>query len=397
MRLLCPLNLKYPIIGIPSKNGRVYAVCRTCALARRKRPCPGHSTEKRAFDVTITVVELVECVKMKYDILRMYEAALYTAKEPIFRQYMNLLIREKVIHSQVPQDSDCYISALNTKLGYDAPSMENLKVRSSDIQFNPMLRYIAKLSCNSISGKFGQTNDTRCVLVNSYEEIKSHYFSKSLLDLRCYTENECYLTLKKKKQKFNRNRHLVVAAYLTAFGRLSITRAINILDQNGAVPLYVDVDGLKVLVPKRSGLPKEIKVSGLPGEFKLEHGDKVVVCWVGAAPKSYSFIFIDQEKNMKEHVCCKGLSISNKTSKSILNYDAYKRHLFCFLQGMKCVTRVPQFRKLAIDNYSKEDLINSKKFCMISFTIDNLSKRNIDFTSPLLLTTPFGFHKDTDI
>ena len=134
----------------------------------------GHTAEQRSFEVTLTIVELVEAINVAgYTVLRFYEALLYTNSERVFSDYIRVLLRGKIIHSPLPANDDCdtFLEALNHRMGYDTPETCEMAVRKNDINPNPFLRLFSKTSCNSLSGKFGQKNEVQCSVVQKYHDI----------------------------------------------------------------------------------------------------------------------------------------------------------------------------------------------------------------------------------
>jgi hypothetical protein len=81
--------------GVAEKS--ISAMCRTCAERGLTRPCK-HNEKQKAFISVYTFDEIAYAVNtLNYKLLNIYEAYVYTKHEPIFKEFLHMLAKYKVI------------------------------------------------------------------------------------------------------------------------------------------------------------------------------------------------------------------------------------------------------------------------------------------------------------
>jgi hypothetical protein len=78
------------------------------------------------------VEDVVYARKLGYEILRLYKATLYYQARPIFRKIVQLMCRDKIIYSGLPQneaDAEEYCKKVNSAMNYTG----NAVVRPDDL------------------------------------------------------------------------------------------------------------------------------------------------------------------------------------------------------------------------------------------------------------------------
>ena len=71
-------------------------MCRTCAEKGQMAAC-GHDENSRSFTSVWTLREIAYSVTLGYKILDTYEAWVYLESEPIFKDFLEVLAKYKVI------------------------------------------------------------------------------------------------------------------------------------------------------------------------------------------------------------------------------------------------------------------------------------------------------------
>ena len=123
---------------------------------------------------------------------------------------------------------------------------EGIQLDADKIKKNPSLRSLAKLTLNSLWGKFGQKSDyTNTVMINDIGTLFKHLLDPTKKIHNWHIINEVFLSLEFSRGKAHQEPSVITNLYLaiftTAHARL---RLYNLLERLGTNVLYTDTDSV---------------------------------------------------------------------------------------------------------------------------------------------------------
>ena len=271
-----PRNMEYPFILYRTKDNRsVAALCSKCAEDQVLTACP-HEGMDRAITGVYTTLEVNYALSLGYKIIHIYEAWHWAQQEKIFQAFMQLLLRRKVMYSGYPEDivspveRSNYCEQVNAKLGLSG----DLILEPSAIECDAEKRQYWKLLSCSVIGKLGQSNlfpldvfiDTPNMLDEYLNDTQGTVETVDLIN-----PSTLYLQFKPKKStaKINRSGNCVIAAFLTAHGRINMHKAVLKVDSAGARVYSVEADAIVFSQKIGSRLP--LHFGSQVGDFKQEY------------------------------------------------------------------------------------------------------------------------------
>lgn len=226
-----------------------------------------------------TIVELEKAVEKGYEILEIVEVCHFEeTSSDLFRDYVDTFMKMK---------------------------------NTAKIENNPGMYFITKLCLNSLWGKFAQRSDRASVLDTFTEaDFLSFIFTEGneIRDVYYHTPNIHTITYRK-LQGFDlpsRTTNRAVASFVTAYGRLRLYEALDILKER---VLYVDTDSVIWVEQKYDD--SLIQLGDRLGDFtdELDPGDYIEE-FMSSGAKSYAYI-----THLGKTVCkVKGVSLNFKNA-----------------------------------------------------------------------------------
>lgn len=286
---------------------------------------PEHRDGKLTFDLmpkigTWTTIEVLKAVAVGYVIDEIYEVVHFTQRsDDLFKEYVKKFLKIK------------QQAAGWSKLGCstDEEKEEYIRVYSKEQQidleldaigdYNAGLYFISKLCLNSLWGKFGQRQAfPESVDTFSYADFDkiAHNDANEIKSVILHNHKARTITFLK-KQLFNtgsKNTNIAVAAYTTAYARLRLYEALEILNRR---VLYMDTDSV-VFVDDLDN-PAPLIVGPFLGDLTDELDGETITEFASTGPKSYAY------KTTDGHEVCKikGFTLNIKTQQ-VLNFSALK-------------------------------------------------------------------------
>lgn len=317
-KILAPRGLYIPVLPYRAKSGKLtFPLCGKCADEQINK-C-NHTDNERVIVGTWISLELDLALKKGYKILKTYQIMHWDEKsDEIFKDYIRTFMKIKEESSGWPvwckndDDKYKYIDDTEKKYGF--------KMEYNNICKNNGKREIAKLSLNSLWGKFGQQTNK---INTEYITDRNKWFKiirDSNLEVHDFDEiNEKIASISyRKKDELaddDYNTNIIIAAFTTAHSRI---RLYNVLDYLGDQVLYFDTDSIIYKFDHENKEHKLVETGPGLGNLKDElEGDYMTNYFVSSGPKSYSYM----TKSGK--ICCKikGFTLNFENSKK-LNYKS---------------------------------------------------------------------------
>ncbi len=261
-----------------------------------------------------------------------------------------------------------------------------LQLQMNDIQFNPSKQETYKLLANSMLGKFAQRSQfPQTLFVNSQEQIEEAFAKNELIDFFPVTNEICQLEVlpnEDLKRGPKRSGNCVIAAFVTAYGRIHLHKTLLNLKENGFEPYYVDTDSIIFAGPKQKALP--LSISPCLGEFKHELGAKATIqSFACLGRKNYC---INYKVDNTQHTCTKtsGLLLSSTIASQATT--GYENILLARNENKVKTLNVPQIRQFVLKEETKitQKLLNVR----VSNEIDVQRFCSHEVTKE---TVPFGY------
>ena len=341
---------------------------------------------------TWATIEIMKAIEMGYTLNSIIEVCHFEEQNSeLFKGYVSTFLKIK-------QEANGWDNLLGNK----GPHTEEQKYEyirqykiHQDIQldysaidtFNPGLYFIAKLCLNSLWGKFGQRNQFPKT-VDTFDEdafIDIVHSDKNeisnIIFHDCRTRTVIYKTIKE-FAKPSVYTNIAIAAYTTAYARLRLYEALEIL---GRSVLYYDTDSVIYVDDGSSNILTGAYLGDMTDELK----GKYITDFASTGPKSYAYITDDEKTTCK----VKGFTL-NMAASSIINFDSLK-HMVCVDKSYKVYTQPMQFNidrshEIQTKTWSNED--NRPEGKAFRLTFDKRRSHEYDEEDQMIDTTPFGFY-----
>ena len=252
---------------------------------------------------------------------------------------------------------------------------KSLYIDIEKFEFNAGLRSISKLCLNSLWGKFGQrSNMSRTKYVTEVSE-----FYEILLDDKLDNNNFHFINDDMVQMTYNfkdqfvdnsKNTNIYIACFSTSHARQMLYNKLDYLKEK---VLYFHTDSI---IYVDDGM-KHIETGDMLGDMTDELSGKEITNFVSTGPKSYSFLFGDNEQKS----AIKGFTL-NYENRCYLNHD--------------CLTKVvkKQLREITIVNESKitrknREIVN--KYCEKEFKLGYDRRVIRQINEDHIDTLPYGY------
>ena len=130
----------------------MFPLCKTCADTLNQNPCT-HTDEERAILGTWCHVELMKAIEKGYEVLEIHEVWHWeeTTNE-LFMDYVNMYLKRKQEASGYPKH--CVTDEQKQRYIDEYYEHEGIRLDPNKIEYNPGLRWLAKLMLNSLWGMY---------------------------------------------------------------------------------------------------------------------------------------------------------------------------------------------------------------------------------------------------
>ena len=244
-----------------------------------------HSDEERAITGVWCTNEFEKALKKGYKIKYIYEVQHFeNTSTDLWKGYIRKFLKIKLETSDFECTEEEYRNNAR-KLGIELEKLE----------FNPGLRFIAKICLNSLWGKFGQVPKHR---QNKYINTEVDFY-KTILDdkieslsLSFLNDQTVYASYETKDQfvRNSYNTNIYVACFTTAWARL---RLYDMIDRLGQNVCYMDTDSIVYIEDETNKYIFEQYIGDSLGEWTDELNGKYIEFWACAQSKDYGYITND--------------------------------------------------------------------------------------------------------
>ena len=346
-----------------NKNTRnVVGLCKTCVDTLNKNPCT-HTEQERAIRGTWCHVKLMKAIEKGYEVLNIHEVWHWEeTTDTLFKGYVDTFLKTKQEASGYPKD--CVTDEQKQRYVEGYERHEGIQLNPEKIEYNPGLRYLAKLVLNSLwgmymfhnvvssvgtvviprspvqfrnegfihfilfLGKFAQrSNLTKTELVTEpkvfFDYLDSTKYEVS--DARMVNDDtvEVHYTNTEEFAEQDNKTNIVIAAFTTAYARLKLYDLLDLLQER---VLYYDTDSvIYVHEPGKPDPPLGDYLGDLTDE--LDAGDYITT-FISGGPKNYAYL----TSNGKTETKIRGITLNYDATKTI-NMDVMRHLIDSYVNG----------------------------------------------------------------
>jgi hypothetical protein len=334
--ILCPQDLKLPLLYKHIDGKLIFPVCFKCANERVQDPelvfgdC-NHTIKQRQLSNTYSTPELNYAVKeLHYTIMNIYEVWDFKQEIGVFAAYQKTFLRNKIEASGLPS-SGPYVNDL---AGYCTYIQEQQKIvlRPEKVIADAPRRSIAKGACNSLWGKTAERQHCKIThICENGSELCDIAFNEGNKVLEILEgPRRCVIMYEPKHvdagiaakfgEKQLSNVNLPIAIRTTGAARLLLYELLKKVPSDSL--LYYDTDSLLFVQDTR--LPMIHKVGNLIGDLtdELSSYGPLARCteFVSTGPKSYGLRIETPDQEDRFIIKSKGITITNDT-KELVSFE----------------------------------------------------------------------------
>ena len=150
--VLPPRGLLHPVLPYRTEGKLMFPLCKTCVDTLNQNPCT-HTDEERAILGTWCHVELMKAIEKGYEVLEIHEVWHWEeTTDQLFKEYVNMYLKIKQEASGYPKH--CVTDEQKQQYIDDYYEHEGIRLDPNKIEYNPGLRFLAKLALNSLWGMY---------------------------------------------------------------------------------------------------------------------------------------------------------------------------------------------------------------------------------------------------
>ena len=373
----------------------MFPLCKTCADTLNQNPCT-HTGEERAILGTWCHVELMKAIEKGYEVMEIHEVWHWeqTTNE-LFKDYVNMYLKRKQEASGYPKH--CVTDEQKQRYIDEYYEHEGIRLDPNKIEYNPGLRWLAKLMLNSLwgmyimfltfvkpslaqlvehgtvvktvgipgspvqvrngglimffflLGKFAQrSNLIKTELVTEPKELFDLLYSSEfeVTDARLVNDEtvEVHYRNVGEFEEQNNKVNIVIAAFTTAYARLKL---YDLLDQLQDQVLYYDTDS--VIYVHEPGKP-EPSLGDYLGDLTDELDGDYITAFMSGGPKNYAY----ETNNNKRVTKIRGITLDYATTKK-LNLEVMCSLLHLYVNcGIQAKVMVDNPFKITRDKKNKK-------------------------------------------
>jgi hypothetical protein len=224
LKILPPQDLYIPVLPVRSNGRLLFPLCGKCA-ANRSEKC-NHNEDQRALIGSWCTEEVKVAIKHNYKIIEIYEVWHFENKSNLlFKEYIDTFLKGKQTASGFPEGCDTEVEKL--KYIQDYFENEGIRLDINEIFYSSGWRAINKLLLNSLWGKLAQKyNKMRFKIITDPKEwfqlISNDAFIVHRVDFSNKKYLQVYYTNRDELNKCHSKNNIVLALFITAYGRLKL-------------------------------------------------------------------------------------------------------------------------------------------------------------------------------
>uniref|UniRef100_A0AC34R9B1 DNA-directed DNA polymerase n=1 Tax=Panagrolaimus sp. JU765 TaxID=591449 RepID=A0AC34R9B1_9BILA len=241
-----PEKCLHPPVPYKTKTHLLFGLCKACCDNAQKiknvKDCYKceHTIEQRRFTATITSIELKMALAANFKCTHVFAAVHYDKwSNAIFHDYVKSFLKSKQEASGWP--SHCTADAEKEAFLQKIKDVDGIELDPNNIGYNPGLRYLSKLSLNSLFGRFSlrcslsRTEITRDPAV-VYKMLDDKSLEVSNIDCVEMDGRETMILTYKKKDDFVEEHdtyNVLYSLWITAIGRCRLLNLFNKIEEDG--------------------------------------------------------------------------------------------------------------------------------------------------------------------
>ena len=328
-------------------------------MKKRKTTCIHADVEARAWTGHYTTVDLEYALFMGYRIVQIYEALAHFELSYVLKKHFEFLAGKKCSSTfpttRLPDGSEhqCQENCKRDNCCFLAKYVEEVNksfsetfITKEQIHENKASREYYKLMMNSEIGKFSQNNLERSKTAFCFTAAEILRFTQDprikIMRFELMSDAEGIFVQYHTDGAFetlDRNFSCILGAFVTAYARVILHKAIDCLDLANCLIAYCDTDSLYAVFNKiKHVIARLIKAHDTRlGHWKNELSSRQVTQSVSAGPKNYAMMMKKYEKNSKAEIDIKirGFNFKQCQAKEVMEVAKLKKLLVMKMKNRK--------------------------------------------------------------
>lgn len=233
--VLPPKDVLFPILPVKVSGRLMFPLCYTCANEQSKIYCK-HSDVDRIFTGTWIIDEIRVALRQGYEILNIHEIIQFRVKAGLFKKFIDNYFTLKLYNSGYPTGYDR--ENINEFI-QDYFQKHSIQLDPEKFTDNPSKRAFCKLILNSCWGKFCERTRSKSTIIKESSELMDMMYDKTkkLNSMVILNEDTLLLNYDDSEEKAINTTNVVLAAYVTAYGRM---QTIQLAEKLGTSAIYGD-------------------------------------------------------------------------------------------------------------------------------------------------------------
>ena len=164
----------------------MFPLCKTCTDTLNQNPCT-HTDEERAILGTWCHVELMKAIEKGYEVLEIHEVWHWEeTTNQLFSPYVNLYLKRKQEASGYPKH--CVTDEQKQQYIDEYYEHEGIRLDPNNIEYNPGLRWLAKLMLNSLWGTY-LSSCRKTLMLHPSQDPHFHIFYREICPTLEFNQN----------------------------------------------------------------------------------------------------------------------------------------------------------------------------------------------------------------
>jgi hypothetical protein len=382
--ILANAALEFPFLQYRLKSQEVVlGNCRSCC-EKQNLKCQHRSQKSKSFTSCWTLAEICFSLKLKYQIVAIFEIIFFPSSKPVLKDFVNALNSWRLQNSCEGSPPE-FCTLVNNNIGLSG----DFALNPGTVCDNPMKKTLAKYTLNTIFGKLSSKtcNETN-EIVRSKQQLNDLMKKFTVTELSAIDQHHLLVTYENENLKTSTKFNIFIGSLISAYARIYLyENMMKLFSQN--IKIYA-IDTDSIFFELESNCLNPLKFDITPGSFKPVINPKYeIVNFYSLGNRNYSVIYKDEKGQLKSLIKCKGLSFKSAELSNKVSPVLYEEFLQAYFRDELKSIKLEQLRKITT---KKNYLTKIERKTVFTFTNNLALKRIVNDDGS---TLPFGFKQQS--
>lgn len=388
--IIPPTSLDKPFLGYRLNDEyNYYALCKKCVIEKRAGHCTHVKASQRAFTSCYQVTDLAKAVSLGYEISDWYELHHYDQREPILKEFVQILGVQKIKNSNI-FDTKLDLNTVSENINKKMSLPTSLKIENKIYPSNSAQKQLFKDMMNSFFGRFAlHSNFTHHYFCRNLFELQKLACKENceVVDIMPISDDICEIEIiEPTKIKPNTDGCLYITSEINALARKFIYEQMELIESVKGIIIGVDTDAIVYALPP--GVSDVLTYSDAFGDFKKVLGlSSEITSFYSLGPRNYSITYFDSDGVEKHLIKVKGLCTTSINNSHMLSENTYSNFLEKRFQDEFNNIYLPQMRQ----KFNKQKKQFYEILTHFEFGNEIHTKRYVSNNDNFYLTHPYGY------